>query len=1216
MAIRQPPTSFKDPNQRAFLQELRNAIKSVTEQVASIKPRVINVTNGGDDGGGGGGTGPTQATVVLTASPPNPVPGTEFTLTATVSGNNPTGNLTFSLDGTALSTVTLSNGVATLAQTKSAGDYSYTAAYAGDANNRSATATLEVKVGTGGGDADGEAPPAPLTLTAYPEAWAIRLVWTQPTLPADYLTTEIWCRTTASGAKTKVGEISGTTFTFTGLGNDLLQTDDTYYFWVRNRDTENLTSDYTPDDDVGVEGHCLASPDDLIDDLIGDITNGTLYNYLGEKIKLLQGPAGIPNSVQARLADQRNELVQMISEVTVSGNGTIDPYEIWHFDSTVQGWTGSSVTVSASSGALVATATANNGILWSPVLATPFLGSAYHTIRVRFKQVVGTGWLGIVKYKDINNNVYTYTPTGPQGLYTDYADFDWDLGNETDWTGNTIKQIGFVLDLDNDRLNFDWITVGRLAPGASYAQVEAIRVRSDTKTRVFYQNTPPASPYTDGYAIIDNDLWFDTNDGNKPYRWNGSATNTIVPVGHEARGTHWFETTDTRLAESWAEIYDIRNATANPSGAAAQRINGIAANAANNTAAIATEQSVRASADAALAQQITQISAGANVASRVFIGSTQPTNPIDGYTLRVNDLWYDTSVANKVTLKYWTGSTWAVRRSDTKVYYQTSAPSGDLLIGDLWYDTDDNNTPYVWIGSAWTKVLEGYINGLADAKITTFEQTKVGYATVNTGFTYGGATYSAGEVFDNGGLIFNKATVDAWNAANPSRLITWNVGLPLAKAVKQVGIRTVDGQSTTIEEQATAIYGPSGLRSQWTVKLDYNGYVSGFGLASEAPPSGTPRSEFGVRADRFFVASPNTPDGGLKNLTTLTVETYPIVLAKRTKTVNNVTTYWGYCVPESLPSGFAAGNWVLFQRVVNSSGLESGVRWNGSFRVDHIGARADGFENDTVNWPGANTSRTLFFTFTSSQYSSLIDGRTFSASDSTTRSVARFDSLPFIIQTTAQVIDGVTVPTGVYMNDAFIRRATITEAMIGNAAITNAKIGNFICSPNFESSGGNPLNPVGTPGTDGWCINKNGDAVFNRVIARTKNIEANAVSEILSGGNYALINPVWNTPIDLTQTLAANTYRGSVILQWVISVAVEYVDQIGVGMEVLRNGVKLGGNNAFFYGKGGCTFYWVDTGAGAGAVTYTFRLRWYPLTLPYPTNFGRSFFVSAIDMRR
>lgn len=65
----------------------------------------------------------------------------------------------------------------------------------------------------------------------------------------------------------------------------------------------------------------------------------------------------------------------------------------------------------------------------------------------------------------------------------------------------------------------------------------------------------------------------------------------------------------------------------------------------------------------------------------------------------------------------------------------------------------------------------------------------------------------------------------------------------------------ISGSSEAVIEQASQI---NGLRAQYTVKIDSNGYVSGFGLASE-PANGVPYSSFAVRADRFYIASPAGP---------------------------------------------------------------------------------------------------------------------------------------------------------------------------------------------------------------------------------------------------------------------------------------------------------------------------------------------------------------------
>ena len=68
---------------------------------------------------------------------------------------------------------------------------------------------------------------------------------------------------------------------------------------------------------------------------------------------------------------------------------------------------------------------------------------------------------------------------------------------------------------------------------------------------------------------------------------------------------------------------------------------------------------------------------------------------------------------------------------------------------------------------------------------------------------------------------------------------------------------TVGTNTTTIATQATTI---SGLSAQYTVKIDSNGVVSGFGLASTSVGA-TPTSSFVVRADQFQIVAPGSGPG-------------------------------------------------------------------------------------------------------------------------------------------------------------------------------------------------------------------------------------------------------------------------------------------------------------------------------------------------------------------
>lgn len=491
----------------------------------------------------------------------------------------------------------------------------------------------------------------------------------------------------------------------------------------------------------------------------GTVTQDKLFGELSDTIDLVRPDNFLPNSVNARLASQYDTLVQQISEVSV-GNGQFDSRIIWYFDqsSEITGWTGTSASLAVSGGYLTVTGTGSNPKFKTATIAVD--GSAYQLVRLRVKRTGGSGWNGTLRYY-YSGGSNTITVAEPGSVGSEYVEVEWDMSAAALWTANTITAVEIQLGIGSgDNYSIDWMGVGRNAPGASFSQVEAVRVLSDNKTRVFYQTTAPASD--SNYTLKANDLWFDTDDGNKPYRWTGSA---------------WAETTDTRLADSWAEILDIRNATANPSGAAAQRINGISATAS----------------------------------------------------------------------------------SKNRTFYQasTSAPSSPTT-GDLWFQTDQGNKAFRWNGSAWVETTDTRLP-TAVSSITNIESAKIGYCTI------GGNTSTHGD----------KSACEAAGG-------TWNVGLPWATAVRQVSITAANGQSATVQQQFEAIYGAGGLRAQYNVKLDVNGYVAGFGLYNE----GAGASGFIVRADKFVVGSagsnrtPFVIDGGVTYIDAAVIKDGTITSAK------------------------------------------------------------------------------------------------------------------------------------------------------------------------------------------------------------------------------------------------------------------------------------------------------------------------------------------------
>lgn len=92
-------------------------------------------------------------------------------------------------------------------------------------------------------------------------------------------------------------------------------------------------------------------------------------------------------------------------------------------------------------------------------------------------------------------------------------------------------------------------------------------------------------------------------------------------------------------------------------------------------------------------------------------------------------------------------------------------------------------------------------------------------------------------------------------------LVNENLAGSFASSVKQLGVRldnaTGPSSGITLESaMKTSLDAAGNLTGQYTIKIDNNGHISGFGLFSEAAENATPSSMFMVNADRFTIVAP------------------------------------------------------------------------------------------------------------------------------------------------------------------------------------------------------------------------------------------------------------------------------------------------------------------------------------------------------------------------
>ena len=147
------------------------------------------------------------------------------------------------------------------------------------------------------------------------------------------------------------------------------------------------------------------------------------------------------------------------------------------------------------------------------------------------------------------------------------------------------------------------------------------------------------------------------------------------------------------------------------------------------------------------------------------------------------------------------------------------------------------------------KEVKALRNIIVQARYQTSESIKVSNVKLERGTV---ATDWTPAPEDNDGLQEVRSTVQV-------------VQTTLAKAtgdIKSLGERittaqsTADGNKATVQAHARSI---NGLEAQYTVKVDANGKVAGYGLAT-TPKNGTPESKFIVNADRFGVGATGKAD--------------------------------------------------------------------------------------------------------------------------------------------------------------------------------------------------------------------------------------------------------------------------------------------------------------------------------------------------------------------
>jgi hypothetical protein len=726
--------------------------------------------------------------------------------------------------------------------------------------------------------------------------------------------------------------------------------------------------------------------------LAGQITSTQLATGLNNRINLIDGPATTIGTIPNQLAQIQGEIDAINSYPDYANGTTYATGDIVKYD-----------------GGLYKALSATTGNL--PTNATY--------------------WLKIGDYSSLADIVAAHT--------SEISDLVTDLGAEvTSRTTLATQMRGTYSGTDvasvTTGLIFSEKSARVTADAGLASDISIVGATASSKTKVSRQPTAPASP-----AV--NDIWIDTRTSYSSEYFEGEYS---VPKykQYQWTGTAWLDITDSDISDNFGIITREQTARANADSALAEDILTLNAYVLNETttlhadiqieretrieegvattllfeqldsqvnnidtglpatrATLINDYSTTATVNSAIASSKTVLRAYTNTsASRTFRQTSAPTKRgVDADTaldipLQNGDVWVDTDDLNKMYL--WTGSAWvyspdgaitgsvtsltatltnnyltetdtenAIAQSGTflrayadvqsKVFRTADAPtkrgvdpedSADipLLTGDVWYDTNDLNKLYLWSGTEWVYSPDAAITGSVTAvaaSISTVETTQIGYCTI-------------------GGLATDDTNKTDCEAAGG----TWNVGIPIATAVKQVSVS--DGaQSATLEQRFTAQKTLNdGLKAEYTIKLDVAGNVAGYGIYA-----GATTSEFVANVGRFAVTTPQS---------LISLRTISTVYAQG-----------------AIARVAGQDSKTLVCKIGGTTGT-------GALTVGNIGTL---ITDGSVTWQVASR-------------------------------------VPLAVQAVPTQINGQNVPAGVYFDAGYILNATIQNAQIADAAIDTAKI--------------------------------------------------------------------------------------------------------------------------------------------------------------------------------
>ena len=414
----------------------------------------------------------------------------------------------------------------------------------------------------------------------------------------------------------------------------------------------------------------------------------------------------------------------------------------------------------------------------------------------------------------------------PDGRITTNASAVSDLSTAVGLSGAEATKITALETTVND---------GTSGVAATAGAVSTLTATVNTQAKTFAQDAAPTDSSISGQPLKDGDIWVDTDDNNKMYRWNNS-TNQWIPLGQRTVfSQNSVPGTGVLAGDLWIDTND-------------------------------DNRFYKAAADDSDA-----ITSGE---WEVFADITTAAGSFDSISSSV------TTAGNAAAAAQSTAN------SKIKVFNQGRTTDGvptAITIGDIWCDTD----------SETTIVTGGTFNGSSgsiidvSAETITLTTSQYNSLTANQGVTYsnGGGGSVAGLTNSATYFVIKATTPKIKLASSPGRAInddpvnltgvgsgsSHSIGTSVTEAnIVHIANATGTGgwvrrDNSTIQSSASSVNTLQQTSDSLTgqssashvLQVNSNGHIAGMAISAETSPSGQTTSDVIFQADRFYITSSN-----------------------------------------------------------------------------------------------------------------------------------------------------------------------------------------------------------------------------------------------------------------------------------------------------------------------------------------------------------------------